>query len=133
MLFTRLMNDLESANPTLDDIADIDLYEKIKKIGQSVNLNTKCSNKRVAEETVVPFWRDYLEDAEGSDKLRKTLAFAAGADAIQPIGFSPRPSIEFLHQDAPSTAKLLPIANSCIIALLLPSTQESVEFDLGNT
>ncbi|XP_067267092.1 G2/M phase-specific E3 ubiquitin-protein ligase-like [Chanodichthys erythropterus] len=237
-LFSCLVNGLESANPTLDDIADTELYEKIKTISEcstlhdllvateplrdylanagclrplrriedrdvlvkdiimfqvihrlrgpferfrdglrtlgvldaiqkhpgtflpllchapdpltartvedlfSIRLSPQGSNRRVAEEIVVPFWRDYLEDVEeegGPAKLGKILAFATGADAIPPIGFSPQPSVEFLHQDAPSTARLLPMANTCINCMKLPlhvsyqAFKESMEFALGNT
>ncbi|KAI2650691.1 G2/M phase-specific E3 ubiquitin-protein ligase [Labeo rohita] len=213
-LFTCLVNGLESANPTLDDIADTDLYEKIKKISECTTLHdlldatqplrdylanagclrplrriedrdalvkdilmfqvihrlrgpfesTKChvskqmgcitktigtllynddllscsSNGPNPEKTIgiLP-----ISDKEGgSDRLGKILAFATGADAIPPIGFSPQPSIEFLHQDdAPSTARLLPMANTCINCLKLPlhisyqAFKESMEFALGNT
>ncbi|XP_050950442.1 G2/M phase-specific E3 ubiquitin-protein ligase [Labeo rohita] len=195
-LFTCLVNGLESANPTLDDIADTDLYEKIKKISECTTLhdlldatqplrdylaNAGCLRplRRIEDRDALvkdilmfqvihrlrgPFerFRDGLRTLGvldiiqkhpgtfrtllchapegGSDRLGKILAFATGADAIPPIGFSPQPSIEFLHQDdAPSTARLLPMANTCINCLKLPlhisyqAFKESMEFALGNT
>ncbi|XP_061584191.1 G2/M phase-specific E3 ubiquitin-protein ligase-like [Cololabis saira] len=109
----------------------------------TIRLSPVGSNKRRAEEVVVPFWRDYLtdaEDQEGTHKLGTILAFATGADAVPPVGFSPQPSIEFLHQehDAGFTSKL-PIANTCINCLKLPlhasyrDFQENMDFALGNT
>lgn len=32
----------------------------------TIHLSSEGSNKRVAEEVVIPFWRDYLQDAEGN-------------------------------------------------------------------
>lgn len=79
-------------------------------------------------------------DQEGTQQLETILAFATGANTVPPIGFSPQPSIEFLHQehDAASTSKL-PIANTCINCLKLPlhttyrDFQENMDFALGNT
>lgn len=79
-------------------------------------------------------------DQEGMHKLGTILAFATGANTVPPIGFSPPPSVEFLHQehDAGSISKL-PIANTCINCLKLPlhtsyrDFQENMDFALGNT
>ncbi|XP_028254486.1 G2/M phase-specific E3 ubiquitin-protein ligase-like [Parambassis ranga] len=109
----------------------------------TIRLSPVGSNRRQAEEMVVPFWRDYLadaEDQEGTQKLETILAFATGASAVSPIGFSPQPSIEFLHQehDGGNPSKL-PIANTCINCLKLPlhtsydDFQENMDFALGNT
>ncbi|KAF7645695.1 hypothetical protein LDENG_00199930, partial [Lucifuga dentata] len=65
-----------------------------------IRLSEVGSNKRMAEELVVPFWRDYLQDVEEEDgpaKLGKILAFATGANVVPPIAFSTQPSIDFLH------------------------------------
>lgn len=32
----------------------------------NIHLSPEGSNRRAAEETVVTFWRDYLQDAEGN-------------------------------------------------------------------
>ncbi|CAM4609845.1 unnamed protein product [Leuciscus chuanchicus] len=77
---------------------------------------------------------------EGIQKLETILAFATGASTVPPIGFSPQPSIEFLHleHDAEINSKL-PIANTCINCLKLPlhttyrDFQENMDFALGNT
>ncbi|XP_041833621.1 uncharacterized protein LOC121634773 [Melanotaenia boesemani] len=109
----------------------------------TIRLSPVGSNRRSAEEIVVPFWRDYLtdaEDEEGTQKLAIILAFATGANTVPPIGFSPQPSIEFLHQeDYSGTTAKLPIANTCINCLKLPlhtaytDFKENMDFALGNT
>ncbi|MEQ2227315.1 hypothetical protein ILYODFUR_036431 [Ilyodon furcidens] len=83
----------------------------------NILLSSVGSNKRSAEERVVPFWRDYLQDfeeEEGPSKLAKILGFATGATVIPPVGFSPPPSIEFLHEQFVSPSRQLPMANTCI-------------------
>ncbi|KAI4824302.1 hypothetical protein KUCAC02_012825 [Chaenocephalus aceratus] len=212
-LFSCLVDGPELAKPVLEDVADIDLHEKIKRVTEgksledllattepleeylanagclrplrrfrdglrtlgvldkiqahpesfrpllcwsptnltadllgslfTIRLSTVGSNRRSAEEVVVPFWRDYLtdaEDQEGTQKLRTILAFATGANTVPPIGFDPPPSIEFLHQnDDSGTTSKLPIANTCINCLKLPlhssyiDFQENMDFALGNT
>ncbi|XP_033990023.1 G2/M phase-specific E3 ubiquitin-protein ligase-like [Trematomus bernacchii] len=100
------------------------------------------SNKIRTEEVVVPFWRDYLqdvEDQEGPPKLGKILAFATSASVIPPVGFSPQPSIDFLHGHPSSPKQRLPMANTCINCLKLPLLEtyddfkECMDFALGNT
>ncbi|XP_054608769.1 uncharacterized protein LOC129179453 [Dunckerocampus dactyliophorus] len=107
-----------------------------------IRLSAVGSNKRRAEERVVPFWRDYLQDVEeqeGSSKLGKILAFATGASVIPPVGFSPQPSVDFLHDQPVSSRRCLPMANTCINCLKLPlldtyeDFRESMDFALGNT
>ncbi|CAI5682048.1 unnamed protein product [Oreochromis niloticus] len=109
----------------------------------TIRLSPAGSNKRHAEAVVISFWRDYLTDAEdqdGTQKLGTILAFATGANTVPPIGFSPQPSIEFLHQEPDAqTMSKLPIANTCINCLKLPlhtsykDFQENMDFALGNT
>lgn len=102
------------------------------------------SNKRAAEEMVVTFWRDYLQDSEeeeGPQKLQRILAFATGASVVPPIGFSPSPAVEFIHQDDDNFAStpLFPLANTCINCIKLPlhvsyeMFKEKFDFALGNT
>ncbi|KAI9520680.1 hypothetical protein NQZ68_015600 [Dissostichus eleginoides] len=91
----------------------------------TIHLSAQGSNKRRAEEMVVPYWRDYLidvEDQEGPSKLEQILAFATGATVIPPIGFQPTPSIDFLHEEeyGDSAVSNLPLANTCINCLKLP-------------
>uniref|UniRef100_A0A3B3VIE7 HECT domain-containing protein n=1 Tax=Poecilia latipinna TaxID=48699 RepID=A0A3B3VIE7_9TELE len=89
-----------------------------------------------SEERTVTFWRDYLQDVEegGPSKLGKILAFATGATIIPPAGFSPQPSIEFLHEQSIHPSRQLPMANTCIHPLKLPMLEtydhfkESMDF-----
>lgn len=107
-----------------------------------IRLSVVGSNKRRAEEVVVPFWRDYLQDVEeqeGPSKLGKILAYATGASVIPSIGFSPQPSIDFLHDQSFSPKCHLPMANTCINCFKLPlldtyeDFKESMDFALHNT
>ncbi|XP_053192741.1 uncharacterized protein LOC128376917 [Scomber japonicus] len=110
----------------------------------TIRLSPGGSNKRVAEEVVVTYWRDYLQDAEeeqGPSKLQKVLAFATGASVVPPIGFSPSPSVEFIHQrdDDFSPTPMFPTANTCINCIRLPIHvsfqvfKEKFDFALDNT
>ncbi|XP_023805819.1 G2/M phase-specific E3 ubiquitin-protein ligase-like [Oryzias latipes] len=90
----------------------------------SIRLSPEGSNKRAAEETVVTFWRDYLLDAEeeeGPSKLQKILAFATGASVVPAIGFSPTPSVQFMHnEDDDFFSSMFPMANTCVNCIKLP-------------
>ncbi|XP_059201469.1 uncharacterized protein LOC131981267 isoform X1 [Centropristis striata] len=109
----------------------------------NIRLSPEGSNKRVAEEVVITYWRDYLQDAEeeGPSNLQKVLAFATGASVVPPIGFSPSPSVEFIHQgdDDFSSTPMFPKANTCINCIRLPLHvsfqvfKEKFDFALGNT
>uniref|UniRef100_UPI003AAF346D G2/M phase-specific E3 ubiquitin-protein ligase-like n=1 Tax=Centroberyx gerrardi TaxID=166262 RepID=UPI003AAF346D len=110
----------------------------------SIRLSPEGSNKRAAEEMVVTFWRDYLQDAEeeeGPSKLQKILAFATGASVVPPIGFSPTPSVQFIHKgdDDFSSTPMFPMANTCVNYIKLPLHvsyqlfKEKFDFALGNT
>ncbi|XP_016086209.1 G2/M phase-specific E3 ubiquitin-protein ligase-like [Sinocyclocheilus grahami] len=109
-----------------------------------IRLSQKGSNKRVQEEVIVPFWQDYIqdmEDEEGPAKLEKILAFATGASCVPPVGFSPQPTIEFLHKEDSESAVIstFPMANTCINCLKLPfhtkygEFKSSMDFAFANT
>ncbi|KAJ7991034.1 hypothetical protein DPEC_G00293050 [Dallia pectoralis] len=107
-----------------------------------IRLSAVGSNKRRAEECVVAFWRDYLldvEEQEGPLQLGGILAFATGANAIPPLGFSPQPSVDFLHELPLRQGRHLPTANTCINCLRLPvlknfeDFKETMDFALKNT
>ncbi|XP_037835205.1 G2/M phase-specific E3 ubiquitin-protein ligase-like isoform X1 [Kryptolebias marmoratus] len=109
----------------------------------SIRLSPEGSNKRAAEEKVVTFWRDYLQDAEeedeeGPNKLQKILAFATAASEVPPIGFSPTPSVQFILKDD-DFSSVFPMANTCINCIKLPLHtsyqvfKEKFDFALGNT
>ncbi|TDH05067.1 hypothetical protein EPR50_G00139810 [Perca flavescens] len=107
-----------------------------------IRLSAVGRNKRRAEECVVAFWRDYLldvEEQEGPLQLGGILAFATGANDIPPLGFSPLPSVVFLHELPLRQARHLPTANACINCLRLPvlkkfeDFKETMDFALKNT
>ncbi|KAJ4934037.1 hypothetical protein JOQ06_006844 [Pogonophryne albipinna] len=109
-----------------------------------IQLSPEGSNKRTAEERVVTYWRDYLQDAEeeeGPTKVQKILAFATGASVVPPIGFSATPSVEFIHngEDDFASTPLFPIANTCVNCIRLPLHvsyevfKDKSDFALGNT
>ncbi|XP_034721445.1 G2/M phase-specific E3 ubiquitin-protein ligase-like isoform X1 [Etheostoma cragini] len=109
----------------------------------SIHLSPEGSNKRAAEEMVITFWRDYLQDAEeeeGPSKLEKILAFTTGASVVPPIGFSPTPSVQFIHKgDDGFSTSMFPLANTCVNCIKLPLHvsyqlfKEKFDFALGNT
>ncbi|XP_060941362.1 G2/M phase-specific E3 ubiquitin-protein ligase-like [Limanda limanda] len=107
-------------------------------------LSPEGSNTRAAEEIVVTFWRDYLQDAEegeGPSKLQKILSFATGASVLPPIGFSPTPSVQFIQKedDDFSCTPMFPLANTCVNCIKLPlhvsyqQFKEKFDFALGNS
>lgn len=55
---------------------------------------------------------------EGRKKLGDILAFVTGSNDVPPVGFSPCPSVEFLHDS--DTDRRFPIDNTCINCLSLP-------------
>ncbi|XP_034755550.1 G2/M phase-specific E3 ubiquitin-protein ligase-like isoform X2 [Etheostoma cragini] len=96
----------------------------------SIHLSPEGSNKRAAEEMVITFWRDYLQDAEeeGPSKLEKILAFTTGA------------SVQFIHKgDDGFSTSMFPLANTCVNCIKLPLHvsyqlfKEKFDFALGNT
>uniref|UniRef100_A0A3P9BS65 HECT domain-containing protein n=1 Tax=Maylandia zebra TaxID=106582 RepID=A0A3P9BS65_9CICH len=85
--------------------------------------------------------RQLLPSGETISKMQKILAFATGATAVPPIGFSPAPSIEFIHRgdDDFSSTPIFPLANTCVNCIRLPLHvsyqlfKEKFDFALGNT
>ncbi|XP_031133315.1 G2/M phase-specific E3 ubiquitin-protein ligase-like [Sander lucioperca] len=78
------------------------------------------------------FWRDYLldvEEQEGPLQLGGILAFATGANSIPPLGFSPRPSVDFLHELPLRQGRHLPTVNTCINCLRLPVLKKFEDFN----
>uniref|UniRef100_A0A8C1RVK8 HECT domain-containing protein n=1 Tax=Cyprinus carpio TaxID=7962 RepID=A0A8C1RVK8_CYPCA len=63
-----------------------------------------------------------LTDEQGPEKLKKILAFATGARCVPPVGFTPQPTIENLHEEDSESAVIsrFPTANTCINWLKLP-------------
>uniref|UniRef100_A0A8D0A291 HECT domain-containing protein n=1 Tax=Sander lucioperca TaxID=283035 RepID=A0A8D0A291_SANLU len=81
-------------------------------------------------------WCISFSEQEGPLQL---LVFATGANAIPPLGFSPQPSVDFLHELPLRQGRHLPTANTCINCLRLPvlkkfeDFKETMEFALKNT
>lgn len=83
----------------------------------------------------------FVLEEEGPTKLRKVLAFATGATVVPPVGFSPSPSVEFLHEGDEdfSPIPMFPMANTCINCIRLPlhksyeDFKAKFDFALGNT
>ncbi|XP_062304842.1 G2/M phase-specific E3 ubiquitin-protein ligase-like [Osmerus eperlanus] len=114
-----------------------------------IQFSESGSNRRMAENNVTAYWRDYLQDAEdeeGPTKLGKILTFATGASEIPPIGFSPQPSIEFLHDEQTVfnsshgvSAARFPMANTCVNCLRIPlhsayeAFKTNMDFAIANT
>uniref|UniRef100_A0A673FE31 HECT domain-containing protein n=1 Tax=Sinocyclocheilus rhinocerous TaxID=307959 RepID=A0A673FE31_9TELE len=48
--------------------------------------------------------------------LDQLLVFASGADRIPALGFSPQPTLNFIHE----TGRKYPEANTCLVKLKLP-------------
>uniref|UniRef100_A0A3Q0R9L2 HECT domain-containing protein n=1 Tax=Amphilophus citrinellus TaxID=61819 RepID=A0A3Q0R9L2_AMPCI len=92
----------------------------------SIHLSPEGSNKRAEE---------------GPSKLQKILAFATGATAVPPIGFSPaHPLSLFIKEMTISPMhQFSPLANTCVNCMRLPLHvsyqffKEKFDFALGNT
>ncbi|KAK5848647.1 hypothetical protein PBY51_006242 [Eleginops maclovinus] len=102
----------------------------------TINWSEDGSNSRIGENKTVAFWRDFLQDVEEEKKmtLESILTFTTGSNVVPPMGFSPQPSLEFLHGGGK-----YPIANTCINCLRLPlhseyePFKEAMEFAIQNT
>ncbi|KAL7394479.1 hypothetical protein ABVT39_026611 [Epinephelus coioides] len=134
-VFCLLVNG--SANPKLEDIADTELLEKVKKVSESTTLedleksnaplldylaNAGClrpmrsiRDRDLLVQDIVMFQVIHrVQEEEGPSKLEKILAFATGASVVPPIGFSPTPSVQFIHKgDDGFSTSMFPLANTC--------------------
>ncbi|XP_053350038.1 G2/M phase-specific E3 ubiquitin-protein ligase-like [Clarias gariepinus] len=74
------------------------------------------SNRFQQECHTLAFWQDYLQDAEFEKdvSLEEILVFFTGCDRIPALGFSPKPSLEFI------TYSRFPVANTCENILRIP-------------
>lgn len=74
------------------------------------------SNAFREECRTLAFWQDYLQDAEIENdvSLEDILVFFTGCDSIPALGFSPKPSLEFI------THSRFPVANTCENILRIP-------------
>ncbi|XP_073340316.1 G2/M phase-specific E3 ubiquitin-protein ligase-like [Pagrus major] len=74
------------------------------------------SNAFQEECRTLAFWQDYLQDAEFENdvSLGDILVFFTGCDSVPALGFSPKPSLEFI------THSRFPLANTCENILRIP-------------
>ncbi|KAM9466270.1 G2/M phase-specific E3 ubiquitin-protein ligase-like [Clarias gariepinus] len=82
------------------------------------------SNRFQQECHTLAFWQDYLQDAEFEKdvSLEEILVFFTGCDRIPALGFSPKPSLEFI------TYSRFPVANTCENILRIPIHVEYANF-----
>uniref|UniRef100_A0A9J8B323 HECT-type E3 ubiquitin transferase n=1 Tax=Cyprinus carpio carpio TaxID=630221 RepID=A0A9J8B323_CYPCA len=93
------------------------------------------SNAFQAECRTLAFWQDYLQDAEieNNVSLEDVLVFFTGCDSIPALGFSPKPSLEFI------TCSRFPVANTCENILRIPvhavytSFRSDMDFAIRNS
>eukprot|EP00794_Sanderia_malayensis_P017175 gene17175-18904_t len=84
------------------------------------------SNYFIAESRIIMYWRDYLQevdDKEADSSFGEILAFSTGSSKVPPLGFIPKPSIEFLH----SSQSRFPQGNTCGCVLKLPTMHTSYQ------
>ncbi|XP_056615096.1 G2/M phase-specific E3 ubiquitin-protein ligase-like [Triplophysa dalaica] len=82
-------------------------------------LSCPGSNRWRLEKKVEGYWRDFLVDVEDGVfeiELQQILIFASGADRIPALGFTPQPTISFIHE----IGRNYPEANTCLVKLKLP-------------
>lgn len=73
------------------------------------------------------FWRDFLLDIEDGAceiTMDQLLVFASGADRVPALGFSPQPTLNFIHE----TGRKYPEANTCLVNLKLPIHHTYAQF-----
>ncbi|XP_014675138.1 PREDICTED: G2/M phase-specific E3 ubiquitin-protein ligase-like [Priapulus caudatus] len=111
------------------------LTASIVKAMMMVTRSSTGSNRFSVENRLLSYWYDFLQDLEEGEcaiSLEDLLIFTTGCDHEPPLGFFPRPTIEFNHQDQISMS-MLPLANTCGNVLKLPvghSTYESFRENL---
>lgn len=83
---------------------------------------------------LLPCFYCYYLTEDNRTTLQSILTFTTGSNVVPPMGFSPQPSLEFLH-----TGGKYPIANTCINCLRLPlymeyeAFKEAMDFAIRNT
>ncbi|TKS65833.1 G2/M phase-specific E3 ubiquitin-protein ligase [Collichthys lucidus] len=87
------------------------------------------SNAFQEECRTLAFWQDYLQDAECENgvSLQDILVFLTGCDSVPALGFSPKPSLEFI------THSRFPQANTCANILRIPVHAEYTAFKCDMT
>ncbi|XP_016089768.1 G2/M phase-specific E3 ubiquitin-protein ligase-like [Sinocyclocheilus grahami] len=135
-------------SPTIEDVNDLDLQAKIKKISHAATMEELCEATECLSEYLanagclraVKCLKDKdlllqdillfqvvnrLHGPLERCSLDKILKFATGCSVLPAIGLKPQPSIEFLHpvDSSPwyaSQREKFPTANTCINCLRLP-------------
>ncbi|XP_039598306.1 G2/M phase-specific E3 ubiquitin-protein ligase-like [Polypterus senegalus] len=91
----------------------------------TISLEYQGSNKRQLQTKIIGWWRDYLidvQDGDGDISLGQILAFATGTDYPPALGWTTKPSIEFIY-----SKDLFPTANTCANILRLPTVHNVYE------
>jgi hypothetical protein len=70
-----------------------------------------------------------LAEQNGPLDLEDILFFATGSRQIHPLGFTSKPELTFMHDNATSgiTSSLYPMANTCSCVLRLPVAHNSYD------
>ncbi|MEQ2222794.1 hypothetical protein ILYODFUR_030126, partial [Ilyodon furcidens] len=81
-----------------------------------IKRSERGSNTFHKKSRTLAFWQDYLQDAECEDSvsLEDILVSFSGCDSIPTLGFSPKPSLEFISYSR------FPVANTCENILRIP-------------
>nr|XP_054593356.1 G2/M phase-specific E3 ubiquitin-protein ligase-like [Nothobranchius furzeri] len=112
-LFTKAEKDV-----TATDVENLFLIE----------WSERGSNAFQRQVQTMAFWQDYLQDAEVGDgvSLKDILIFFTGCDSIPALGFTPKPSLEFIENSR------FPLANTCENVLRIPvhSTYAGLKCDM---
>ena len=99
--------------------------------------NPDCSNRQAVEENIMFHFNNFLEDVEKGKvtcdvndeevtlTLSQVLQFVTGAVEIPAIGFTPKPSVEFLHEQ--QSRKIS--ASTCSNTLKIPVNTVSCDYN----
>jgi hypothetical protein len=76
-----------------------------------------------------------LSEKATKASLSTILVFATGSDSIPPLGFSPLPSVSFIHkkEEGQNFISKYPMANTCANELRLPVIETYEEFGILNS
>ncbi|KAL3889963.1 hypothetical protein ACJMK2_002277 [Sinanodonta woodiana] len=83
-----------------------------------VKWSTEGSNWKRIEERILVYWRDFLQDLEGS-----SCFFTTGADEVPALGFNFPLQLSFIHPEDLQTKCCtagFPYANTCAMELKIP-------------
>ncbi|XP_039598589.1 uncharacterized protein LOC120519898 [Polypterus senegalus] len=148
-LYDALVSGPENVKCDFKNIEDEDIRSKLQKIYEAKTLgeaseavlkfqdflslagclhrmiSVECSKQIVEEATNWYFsgaQEEYLKDGDGDISLGQILAFATGTDYPPALGWTTKPSIEFIY-----SKDLFPTANTCANILRLPTVHNVYE------